>query len=118
VRSHGDQAPVAYVASGQWPFAELHDDAPISAHYGRAVSQALYQALKTAKLSERELARRSGISQATVSRILHGKTFADIGALARLALAIGAEVYPADLFQQFVDTDQATPPSTRPRRKS
>ncbi len=53
------------------------------------VGEAIKQALRTAQLSQRALATRTGISQSTLSRIISGQRPAKIPELARIAEATG-----------------------------
>lgn len=101
MRSHGDHIPARYVASGTWPHANLTPDAPVSAHYGQALARRLTDAMRAIPISSRALATLAGLSQPTVTRILHGQTLPDLGTLARLAAALGAEVYPAGLHTEL-----------------
>ncbi|GAB3167625.1 hypothetical protein GCM10027258_93280 [Amycolatopsis stemonae] len=100
-RSDADQAPVSYVSSGTWPEAMLADDAPVSAHFGLAFAQRLYAALAISGMSGRAAAAAAGLSHATVQRVLRGEVLPDLGTLARLEVALSADLYPVGLRSQF-----------------
>lgn len=53
------------------------------------VGAAITQALRTAQLSQRELATRTGISQPTLSRIISGQRIAKVPELVKIAEATG-----------------------------
>jgi len=94
VRSNNDDVPVAYVAAGAWPDAQLRQDAPVSAHYGQALAKRLAYALAQSETSLRTLAERAGVSHTTVSRLLAGRVLVDIGTVARIEAALGQEIWP------------------------
>src|SRR4051812_21630051 len=60
-------------------------------HFSRVAAE-LEVRRKKARLTQRELAARSGLDQAEVSRILSGRTQPRIGTAERLARALGAEL--------------------------
>jgi lambda repressor-like predicted transcriptional regulator len=93
-RSNNDQLPATYVTVGKWPHARLADDAPISAHYAQALARNLQAAIDTSGLVLRALGEKSGVSHATVSRLLRGLVLPDIGTIARLEEALDADVWP------------------------
>ncbi len=93
-RSNNDQLPATYVASGDWPYAQLSGDAPVSAHYGQAFARNLTRAMETSEIGLRALGDRAGVSHATISRLLRGMVLPDLGTLARLEVALGARLWP------------------------
>ncbi|MEV5140621.1 helix-turn-helix transcriptional regulator [Streptomyces syringium] len=93
-RSNNDQLPATYVASGDWPHARLAEDAPVSAHYGQAFARNLAQAMATSDIGLRALGDKAGVSHATISRLLRGMVLPDMGTLARLETALGADLWP------------------------
>lgn len=93
-RSNNDKEPSHYVADGAWPHATLAADAPVSAHYGQALSRNLARALAATNYSLRTLAETTGITHSTISRVLHGKVLPDSGTLARLEAAFGFQLWP------------------------
>ncbi|HEY8206469.1 MAG TPA: helix-turn-helix transcriptional regulator [Myxococcaceae bacterium] len=60
--------------------------------YFSSVAAELEVRRKKARVTQRELASRSGIDQAEVSRILSGRTQPRVGTAERLAHALGAEL--------------------------
>ena len=58
----------------------------------------LDQILSDLRISQRELSRRSGVTQAHISLILKGKTDPSIGTLEKIADGLGCEV--PDLFNR------------------
>jgi plasmid maintenance system antidote protein VapI len=94
VRSSNDDVPEAYVATGAWPDAVLRPDAPVSAHYGQALARRLAYAIAASGTSLRALGERAGVSHTTISRLLAGRVLVDIGTVARLEAALGAEIWP------------------------
>ena len=58
----------------------------------------LDQILADLRISQRELHRRSGVTQAQISLILQGKTDPSIGTLEKIAKGLGCEV--PDLFDR------------------
>ncbi|MDF3141357.1 MULTISPECIES: helix-turn-helix transcriptional regulator [unclassified Streptomyces] len=93
-RSNNDQLPMAYVASGNWPYARLVQDAPISAHYGQAFARNLTEAMEASEIGLRALGDKAGVSHATISRLLRGMVLPDMGTLARLEVALGTGLWP------------------------
>lgn len=93
-RSNNDQVPAAYVATGQWPRAELAPDAPVSAYYGQAFARNLVRAIESAGLGTRTLGEKSGVAHTTISRLMRGKVLCDIGTVARLEIALATDLWP------------------------
>ncbi len=93
-RSNNDQLPATYVASGNWPYARLVEDAPVSAHYGQAFARNLAEAMETSEVGLRALGDKAGVSHATISRLLRGMVLPDLGTLARLEVALGTSLWP------------------------
>ncbi|MEB3050370.1 helix-turn-helix transcriptional regulator [Mycolicibacter sp. MYC123] len=93
-RSNADRPPVAYVASGAWPDAELVADAPASAFAAQGLARALRAAMAEAATGQRALATTSGVAHTTIGRILAGTVLCDIGSLARLEDALGRTIWP------------------------
>ncbi|WNM35710.1 helix-turn-helix transcriptional regulator [Streptomyces sp. Li-HN-5-11] len=93
-RSNNDQLPATYVASGNWPYARLVEDAPISAHYGQAFARNLTEAMEASEIGLRALGDKAGVSHATISRLLRGMVLPDMGTLARLEVALGTGLWP------------------------
>ncbi|MGA5205217.1 helix-turn-helix domain-containing protein [Streptomyces variegatus] len=93
-RSNNDQLPATYVASGNWPYARLVEDAPISAHYGQAFARNLAGAMEASEIGLRALGDKAGVSHATISRLLRGMVLPDMGTLARLEVALGTGLWP------------------------
>lgn len=93
-RSNGDKPPVAYVASGVWPEAEIAPDAPPSASAAQHLARALGAAMAETATGQRALAVTSGVAHTTIGRILAGTVLCDIGSLARLEHALGRQLWP------------------------
>ncbi|WP_458244310.1 helix-turn-helix domain-containing protein [Streptomyces sp. MAI_2237] len=93
-RSNNDQLPATYVASGNWPYARLVEEAPVSAHYGQAFARNLAEAMGTSEVGLRALGEKAGVSHATISRLLRGIVLPDMGTLARLEVALGTSLWP------------------------
>ncbi|MBR7828142.1 helix-turn-helix transcriptional regulator [Actinospica sp. MGRD01-02] len=89
-----DDVPEAYVADGTWPNVTLREDAPVSAYYGLALARKLAYAIAASDTSLRALGERAGVSHTTVSRLLAGRVLVDIGTVARIEAALGAEIWP------------------------
>ncbi|WP_137981826.1 helix-turn-helix domain-containing protein [Streptomyces violaceusniger] len=82
------------VASGNWPYARLIEDAPVSAHYGQAFARNLAEAMETSETGLRALGDKAGVPHATISRLLRGMVLPDLGTLARLEVALGTSLWP------------------------
>lgn len=80
-RSHGESAPSTYVEDGQWPDATLRSDAPASAHYAQELARRLADAMRMRPISNRALARMSGVSHPTIGSVLNGDRYADLRTL-------------------------------------
>jgi hypothetical protein len=93
-RSNGDKPPVAYVASGVWPAADMKPDAPPSASAAQHLARALAAAMAETATGQRALAVTSGVAHTTIGRILAGTVLCDIGSLARLEHALGRRLWP------------------------
>ncbi|OBJ81399.1 hypothetical protein A9W97_02445 [Mycobacterium gordonae] len=93
-RSNGDKSPVAYVASGVWPNADIKPDAPPSAAAAQHLARALGAAMADTGTGQRALAVASGVAHTTIGRILAGTVLCDIGSLARLERALGRRLWP------------------------
>ncbi|GAY17243.1 MULTISPECIES: hypothetical protein [Mycobacteriaceae] len=93
-RSNGDKPPVAYVASGVWPNADIKADAPPSASAAQHLARALGAAMAETATGQRALAVTSGVAHTTIGRILAGTVLCDIGSLARLEHALGQRLWP------------------------
>lgn len=93
-RSNGDKPPVAYVASGVWPDADMKPDAPPSASAAQQLARALGAAMAETATGQRALAVASGVAHTTIGRILAGTVLCDIGTLARLEHALGRRLWP------------------------
>lgn len=93
-RSNADQPPIAYVATGIWPDADLVADAPPSASAAQYVARALGVAMADTATGQRALATASGVAHTTIGRILAGAVLCDIGSLARLEHALGQRLWP------------------------
>jgi hypothetical protein len=105
-RSNRDRPPIAYVAAGVWPDAELDPDAPPSAPAAQQLARALRAAMTETATGQRALAAASGVAHTTIGRILAGTVLCDIGSLARLEHALGRRLWP-----------EHTEPRNRPRSK-
>ncbi|MEU1813149.1 helix-turn-helix domain-containing protein [Micromonospora aurantiaca (nom. illeg.)] len=57
--------------------------------------------MRTRPISNRALARMSGVSHPTIGSVLNGDRYADLRTLASLEVALGAELYPARMFQRI-----------------
>uniref|UniRef100_UPI0009FCC971 helix-turn-helix domain-containing protein n=1 Tax=Mycobacterium avium TaxID=1764 RepID=UPI0009FCC971 len=93
-RSNGDKPPVAYVARGVWPDADMTPDAPPSASAAQHVARALGAAMAETATGQRALAVTSGVAHTTIGRILAGTVLCYIGSLARLEYALGRRLWP------------------------
>ncbi|MFG3423253.1 helix-turn-helix domain-containing protein [Micromonospora sp. NPDC048063] len=100
-RSHGETAPNTYVQDGDWPEAILRPEAPASAHYAQELARRLAAEMRRRPISNRELARVAGVSHPTIGSVLNGDRYADLRTLASLEVALGAELYPAGMFQRL-----------------
>ncbi|TJZ99984.1 helix-turn-helix transcriptional regulator [Actinacidiphila oryziradicis] len=104
-RSNNDQLPATYVASGNWPYARLVEDAPVSAYYGQAFARKLAEAMATSEIGLRTLGDKAGVSHATISRLLRGMVLPDIGTVARLEVALRTGLWPG--LAAWTDRDDA-----------
>ncbi|GAB2823738.1 hypothetical protein GCM10022221_22280 [Actinocorallia aurea] len=95
-----DEVPRHYVVSGRWPKAELAYDCPVGARYGLELARRLLAEMTLQGLSQRDVAARSGIAQATIGRITRGEVYPDLATLARLETSLHARLYPADLLDR------------------
>ncbi|WDN54827.1 transcriptional regulator [Streptomyces clavuligerus] len=93
-RSHGDDAPAAYLAEGTWPDGRLRDDAPVSAVYAQAFTRRLRDAIGEMGLNPFAVERVTGVGRRTVERTLKGLVLPDFGAIARLETGLGADLWP------------------------
>jgi hypothetical protein len=93
-RGNGDRPPIAYVAEGEWPHAEMAAGAPPSAPAAQRFARALALAMDEAAVGQRTLAASSGVAHTTIGRILAGTVLCDIGTLARLEHALGQPLWP------------------------
>ncbi|MFI0797037.1 helix-turn-helix domain-containing protein [Micromonospora rubida] len=100
-RSHGEKAPNTYIQHGHWPDATLRPDAPPSAHYAQELARRLAAEMRRRPISNRELARLSGVTHPTIGSVLNGDRYADLRTLASLEVALGAELYPAGMYQRL-----------------
>lgn len=87
-------APAAYLTSGSWPSGRLADDAPPGAIAAQHVAVRLTQELDRLALGHRELARRAGVSHATIGRAVDGQAYLDMPVLAALEAALGVGLWP------------------------
>ncbi|MFJ9033598.1 multiprotein-bridging factor 1 family protein [Streptomyces sp. NPDC102274] len=116
-RSRDHQPPADFVAHGQWPLVTLVPDAPLTARFGAAFALNLYTAMTGQGLSDRALAKRAGFSHTTVGRIARGEVLPDLGTIARLEVALQADLYPFGLRATFDPSaaagapDEPVPPS-------
>lgn len=92
-RSHGDQPPVAYLASGTWPDGQLVPDAPPSASAAQYLARSLRVAMVETHAGQRALAATTGVAHTTIGRILAGTVLCDIGTLANLEHALGRSLW-------------------------
>ena len=93
-RSHGDQQPVVYLATGAWPDGQLIADAPASAAAAQHLARALQAAMAETGTGQRALAAATGIAHTTIGRILAGTVLCDIGTLASLERALDRPLWP------------------------
>ncbi|MFY1673940.1 helix-turn-helix domain-containing protein [Plantactinospora sp. WMMB334] len=107
-RGRGDKAPNSYVQSGTWPEATLRPDAPVEAHYAQQFARRLAAAMRERPISNRALAELAGITHPTIGFILNGDHGSDLKTVARLEVALGADLYPTGLHRQLPATGPAT----------
>jgi ribosome-binding protein aMBF1 (putative translation factor) len=69
-----------------------YEQAIAEAHLAAAVGERIFNARTSAGISQRELARRMGTSQAAVGRIESGGVGTTVTTLQRVASALGLEV--------------------------
>ncbi|MGI5214931.1 helix-turn-helix domain-containing protein [Plantactinospora sp. CA-290183] len=112
-RGRGDNAPNTYVSSGTWPEATLRPDAPVEAHYAQQLARRLAAAMTERPISNRALAKLAGVTHPTIGFILNGDHHADVSTVARLEVALGADLYPAGLHQHLT-TQQRQPSAGNP----
>jgi ribosome-binding protein aMBF1 (putative translation factor) len=94
-----EDAPVNFMEDPwDWPEGRLRKDAPLHARAGQEVARRLRQAITQGNWSQRALAEKASVGQATISRILQGEVLPDIGTLVRLEAALQTSLYPADLY--------------------
>ncbi len=84
--------PAAHVESGVWPDAALDGD--IGARYCQDFAAALTDRLDTLGWSFRQLERESGVSYRAVAQIVRGLAAPDLRTVARLELALQADLLP------------------------
>ncbi|MFJ2872847.1 helix-turn-helix domain-containing protein [Streptomyces sp. NPDC087298] len=103
-------APAEHVTHGQWPDVTLAPDAPLTAHYGVALARRLAAVMKDRSLSDRAVARLSGMSHNTIGRIARGEVLPDLGTVARLEVALQTSLWPSTLWHTFTpDASGGTP---------
>jgi hypothetical protein len=104
-----ERAPISYVESGTWPEATLRPGAPVEAHYAQQLALRLATAMRERPMSNRALAALAGVSHPTVGFILNGEHHADVVTVARLEVALGADLYPAGLHRRLPRAGTSTP---------
>lgn len=87
------RAPRDHVVGGTWPTGDV---ATPAARYAQAVVLTLERELAARGWSQRELARRAGLSSRTIGYLIDGVTSPDLSTLAALETALGVELLPDD----------------------
>lgn len=99
-------------ARDPWPVAGRHPRAgrTLTAHYGVALARRLAAVMKDRSLSDRAVARLSGMSHNTIGRIARGEVLPDLGTVARLEVALQTSLWPSALWHTFTpDASGGTP---------
>lgn len=91
--SRPQTAPRECVVDGHWPDGRI--DEP-GARYVQLIVQAVVRESDARGWSQRELARRAGVSRRTVDYLINGATTPDVITLAALEVALGTTLLPAD----------------------
>lgn len=108
MRSGGDDLPINYVESGDWPDVVLVPDAPLSAYAGLVIARRLAAALEARGLTSNAVAIKAGISPQPVREILAGNTTVRLSTLVRLEQALRARLYPAGIALKLHDSLRRT----------
>ncbi|QXE38154.1 helix-turn-helix transcriptional regulator [Streptomyces sp. GMY02] len=102
VRNPKDDPPAEYARSnGEWPEVDLVDDAPPTAHIGRALAQRLQAVMDEKDLSTRGVAAAAGCTHPTISRILDGTGLPDTRTVFLLEVALQVPLWPHALYSRF-----------------
>ncbi|MFB7919429.1 helix-turn-helix domain-containing protein [Streptomyces sp. NPDC056061] len=109
-RSPRHTAPADHVVHGLWPDVTLAPGAPLTAHYGVALARRLADVMTARSLSDRAVARLSGMSHNTIGRIARGEVLPDLGTIARLEVALQASLWPSGLWNTFPPESSQEPP--------
>lgn len=88
--------PSTCLASGEWPDGPLKANAPPEAELIRQICQTLKRARDVQGISNRGLARLSGIGQPTLQDLLSGRTWGSLRTIAALEEALGVGLWPAE----------------------
>lgn len=91
--------PRSFVASGEWPRAELSAEAPMVAHYAQEVALRVAEALELRQISQAALSKLSHVPAMTISRVLRGTNYPDLVTLSLLEAALRADLYPTGLYR-------------------
>ncbi|MEZ5377308.1 MAG: helix-turn-helix transcriptional regulator [Acidimicrobiales bacterium] len=90
---YGD--PRSYLLDpSEWPEGDLTADAPPAAVHLQQIVRAVEAALAEASISRRELARRSGLGNATLDRLLNGVGWPDYLTIVAIEDAVGVAIWP------------------------
>ncbi|WP_420443080.1 hypothetical protein [Candidatus Poriferisodalis sp.] len=79
--------------NSEWPDGRLADHAPPEARLAQAVSQRLRRHLTDHNLSLRQAARLAAASRQALFNAIHGNTWSDLAALARIEHGLGIELW-------------------------
>lgn len=93
-RSERDAAPRQWLVAGEWPEGEFHEDAPDTVAYAVEIAKALEKALGGE--TKASVAASAQIQRTVLYRILEGASWPDSLSVAKLELALGAKLWPAD----------------------
>lgn len=99
MRSGGDEPPVRYVESGEWPDVVLRRDAPLSAYAGLIMARRLINALGAADSNPNAVSSQAEVSPPTIRRLMQGETVVSTSTILRLAAALRIELFPAGLYR-------------------
>ena len=90
--------PVDFVAhDGQWPHGPFRHDAPVYVLPIAALSARLQSVAAERGLSQRALARETGVNLNTINYIYSGRVIPDTATLATLERALGVDLWPGGL---------------------
>lgn len=98
-RQTGLRAPATYVVSGVWPNAEL--SGPVFLEYAQAFARILVDQI--GERSIRDVGRDAELSHSTLLAVLSGTRWPDMVTVAKLELALSADLWPGRKVRRELD---------------